>query len=73
MTMGMLLLSLSVGLIALGIARILRILRERRAYRLRSDFRSAQMFANAQMALQRQRVSQGLHPITGQPRVGGAL
>lgn len=43
MAMGMLLLSLSVGLIALGTARIVCILRERRADRLRSDFRATQL------------------------------
>lgn len=49
MAMGMLLLSLSVGLIALGIARIVRILSERRADRLRSDLRAMQMVTAARM------------------------
>lgn len=49
MAMGMLLLSLSVGLIALGIARIIRILRERRADRLRSDMQAIQLVAAARL------------------------
>ncbi|WP_161808837.1 hypothetical protein [Stenotrophomonas ginsengisoli] len=49
MAMGMLLLSLSCGLVALGIARIVRILSERRADRLRSDLRAIQMVTAARM------------------------
>jgi len=43
MAMGMLLLSLSGGLVALGAARIVCILRERRAARLRSDLQALQL------------------------------
>ena len=49
MAMGMLLLSLSVGLTALGPARIVCIIRERRADRLRSDFRAQQIVMAARM------------------------
>lgn len=49
MAMGMLLLSLSGGLIALGIARIVQTLRERRADRLRSDMQAIQLVAAARM------------------------
>lgn len=49
MAMGMLLLSLSCGLIALGTARIVRIIRERRADRLRSDFRATQLVMAARL------------------------
>lgn len=49
MAMGMLLLSLSIGLTALGTARIVCIIRERRADRLRSDFRAQQIVMAARM------------------------
>lgn len=49
MAMGMLLLSLSIGLTALGTARIVCIIRERRADRLRSDLRAAQLVMAARM------------------------
>lgn len=49
MAMGMLLLSLSGGLIALGTARIVCIIRECRADRLRSDLRAAQLVMAARM------------------------
>lgn len=49
MAMGMLLLSLSCGLVALGTARIVQTLRERRADRLRSELRALQMVTAARM------------------------
>lgn len=49
MAMGMLLLSLSSGLIALGIARIVQTLRERRADRLRSDMQAIQLVAASRL------------------------
>lgn len=49
MAMGMLLLSLSIGLTALGTARIVCIIRERLADRLRSDLRAQQIVMAARM------------------------
>lgn len=49
MAMGMLLLSLSIGLTALGTARIVCIIRDRRADRLRSDMQAIQLVAAARL------------------------